>query len=221
MSPTPEIFKVARPWLDGLDEENDLQWTNSAKAVIIRSHWMGEGEMKNVVFFDLETQRSFDEVGGRHHIQRMGLSVAVTYSTASAEYRYYTEENVDELIEELKTADLVVGFNVLGFDYEVLRGYTDYPLKRLPTVDMLADIYRTLGFRLSLDTLASATLGLNKSADGLQAIRWWRQGDMEKLMAYCQNDVDVTRQLYEFGRQHKYVQYRDRNWRMKKVPVNW
>jgi DEAD/DEAH box helicase domain-containing protein len=182
---------------------------------------MREGEMKNIVFFDLETQRSFDDVGGRHHIQRMGLSVAVTYSTASAEYHYYTEEKVNDLIEELKAADLVVGFNVLSFDYEVLRGYTDYPLKRLPTVDMLADIYRTLGFRLSLDTLASATLGLNKSADGLQAIRWWQQGNMEKLTEYCQNDVDVTRQLYEFGRQHKYVQYRDKQWRMKKVPVDW
>ena len=178
--------------------------------------------MKNVVFFDLETQRSFDEVGGRHNIKRMGLSVAVTYSTATAEYRYYTEENVNDLIEELKAADLVVGFNVLSFDYEVLRGYTDYPLKRLPTVDMLADIYRTLGFRLSLDSLANATLGLNKSANGLQAILWWRQGKIKELMEYCKNDVDVTRQLYEFGQEHKYVQYRDnRRWRMKKVPVNW
>jgi DEAD/DEAH box helicase domain-containing protein len=103
----------------------------------------------------------------------------------------------------------------------VLRGYTDYPLKRLPTVDMLADIYRTLGFRLSLDALVSATLGLNKSANGLQAIRWWRQGKIKELMEYCKNDVDVTRQLYEFGREHKYVQYRDRRWQMKKVPVNW
>jgi len=103
----------------------------------------------------------------------------------------------------------------------VLRGYTDYPLKRLPTVDMLADIHRTLGFRLSLDSLANATLGLNKSADGLQAIRWWRQGNVRELMEYCKNDVDVTRQLYEFGQEHKYVHYRDLRWRMKKVPVNW
>jgi DEAD/DEAH box helicase domain-containing protein len=177
--------------------------------------------MKNVVFFDLETQRSFDEVGGRHNIKRMGLSVAVTYSTATTEYHHYTEENVNDLIEELKAADLIVGFNVLNFDYEVLKAYTDYPLKRLPTVDMLADIHRALGFRLSLDSLASATLGLSKSADGLQAIRWWGQGRIKELMEYCTNDVDVTRQLYEFGREHKYVQYRDRRWRIKKVPVNW
>jgi len=177
--------------------------------------------MENVVFFDLETQRSFDEVGGRHYIHCMGLSVAVTYSPAIVEYHYYTEENVHDLIAELRTADLVIGFNVLDFDYEVLRGYTDYPLKRLPTLDILADIYRTLGFRLSLDALASATLGLSKSADGLQAIRWWRQGKIKELIAYCQNDVDLMRRLYEFGREHKYLQYRDRQWQMKKVPVNW
>ena len=177
--------------------------------------------MKNIVFFDLETQRSFQEVGGRHNIPRLGLSVAVTYSTADSEYHHYTEETVDELIEELKGADLVVGFNVISFDYEVLTAYTDHPLRQLPTVDMLDDIYRTLGFRLSLDALATATLGVGKSADGLQAIRWWRQGKMQELFDYCQQDVEVTRQLYEFGKQNKYVQYRDRQWRMRKVAVNW
>ena len=177
--------------------------------------------MNNVVFFDLETQRSFQEVGGRHNIRHLGLSIAVTYSTADGGYHYYTEENVAELIEELRAADLVVGFNVLSFDYEVLRAYTDYPLRQLPTVDMLNDIYRALGFRLSLDALASATLGTTKSADGMQAIHWWRQGKMQELFDYCQQDVEITRQLYEFGRQNKYVQYRDRQWRMRRVPVNW
>ena len=177
--------------------------------------------MKNIVVFDLETRRSFQEVGGRHNIPRLGLSVAVTYSTTDAEYHHYTEETVDELIEELKAADLVVGFNVISFDYQVLTAYTDHPLRQLPTVDMLDDIYRTLGFRLSLDALATATLGVGKSADGLQAIRWWRQGKMQELFDYCQQDVEVTRRLYEFGRQNKYLQYRDRQWRMRKVPVNW
>ena len=177
--------------------------------------------MKNIVFFDLETRRSFQEVGGRHNIRKLSLSVAVTYSTADGGYHHYTEETVDELIEELKAADLVVGFNLLSFDYVVLTAYTNHPLRQLPTVDMLDDIYRTLGFRLSLDALASATLGVGKSADGLQAIRWWRQGKMQELFEYCQQDVEVTRQLYEFGRQNKYVQFRDRRGRMRRVAVNW
>jgi DEAD/DEAH box helicase domain-containing protein len=177
--------------------------------------------VKTIVFFDLETQRSFQEVGGRHNIRHLGLSVAVTYSTADGKYHHYTEDNVAELIEELKAADLIIGFNVVGFDYEVLRAYTDYPLRQLPTVDIMNDVYRVLGFRLGLDALASATLGTTKSADGMQAIRWWRQGKMEELFDYCQQDVEITRQLYEFGRQNKYVQYRDRQWRMRRVPVSW
>jgi len=177
--------------------------------------------VKNIVFFDLETRRSFQEVGGRHNIPRLGLSVAVTYSTADHEYHHYTEETVADLIEELKAADLVVGFNVISFDYQVLRAYTDHPLRQLPTVDMLDDIYRTLGFRLSLDALATATLGVGKSADGLQAIRWWRQGKMQELFDYCQQDVEVTRQLYEFGKGNKYLHYLDRRGRMRRVAVNW
>jgi len=174
-----------------------------------------------LVFFDLETQRSFQEVGGRHNIHRLGLSVAVTYNTGDCAFHRYTESSVSELIAELQAADRVVGFNLLRFDYPVLSAYTDVRLSSLPTLDILDHIYRRLGFRVGLDALASATLGTTKSADGIQAIRWWRAGELEKLFAYCQQDVEVTRQLYEFGRRHKYVQYRDRHWRLRRVPVSW
>jgi DEAD/DEAH box helicase domain-containing protein len=175
----------------------------------------------NVVFFDVETQRSFDEVGGRHNIRKLGLSAAVTYSTASGGFRHYTEETVADLVAELQAADVVVGFNVLRFDYEVLRAYTDAPLDRIPTVDMLDHIYKRLGFRVALDNLAGATLGTAKSADGLQAVRWYKEGRMQKILDYCQQDVEVTRQLYEYGQQQKHVKYRDRNWRVQMVPVSW
>jgi DEAD/DEAH box helicase domain-containing protein len=175
----------------------------------------------NIVFFDVETQRSFDEVGGRHNTHKLGLSVAVTYSTAAAAFHHYTEETVADLVAELKAADLVVGFNVLRFDYEVLRAYTDDRLDRIPTVDMLDHIYKRLGFRVALDNLAGATLGIRKSADGLQAIRWYRQGRIQEILDYCQQDVEVTRQLYEYGQQFKHVKYRDRNYRVLMVQVSW
>ena len=174
-----------------------------------------------LVFLDLETQRSFQEVGGRRNIHRLGLSVAVTYNSGDCAFHRYTEPNVSELIAELQAADRVIGFNLLRFDYPVLSAYTQVRLWSLPTLDMLDHIHRRLGFRVGLDALASATLGTTKSADGLQAIRWWRAGEMEKLFAYCEQDVEVTRQLYEFGRRHKYVQYRDRRWRLRQVPVSW
>ncbi len=175
----------------------------------------------NTLTFDLETQRTFDEVGGRRHIRKLGLSVAVTHSTADGDFHRYTEETVEDLIADLKAADLVVGFNVLSFDYEVLRAYTDDPLEGIPTVDMLDHIYKRLGFRVSLDNLAGATLGAAKSADGLQAVRWYKQGRIQEILDYCQQDVEVTRQLYEYGKQNKHVSYRDRNYRIKRVQVNW
>ena len=96
-------------------------------------------------------------------------------------------------------AGLVVGFNVLNFDYEVLRAYTDDPLDDIPTVDMLDHIYKRLGFRVSLDKLAASTLGTSKSADGLQAVRWYKQGRMQEILDYCQQDVEVTRHRRHTG----------------------
>lgn len=175
----------------------------------------------HVVFFDVETQRSFDEVGGRHNISKLGLSAAVTYSTTDNAFHHYTEETVGDLIAELQAADLVVGFNVIRFDYVVLQPYSDEPLKKIPTVDMLDHIHKRLGFRVSLDNLAGATLGAAKSADGLQAVRWYKQGRIQEILDYCQQDVEVTRQLYEYGKRHKHLQFQDRNYRVQRVPVNW
>jgi DEAD/DEAH box helicase domain-containing protein len=175
----------------------------------------------SVVFFDLETQNAIDEVGGRGQIRQLKMSVGVTYSTADNAFHRYTEASAPDLIAELKSAEKVVGFNLLNFDYEVLRAYTPDDLSALPTIDMLVHVQRAIGFRLGLDALASATLNAKKSGHGLQAIRWWREGKLDELFAYCEQDVDVTRQLYEFGRANKYVQFYDRNYRLRKVPVNW
>jgi len=160
-------------------------------------------------------------VGGRSNIRKLGMSAAVTYSTASAAYHRYTESRVKALLEELRSAELVVGFNVLGFDYEVLRGYADVPLERLPTLDMMDHLARRLGFRVSLDSLATATLRANKSADGLQAIRWYRQGLIDKVLTYCEKDVEITKNLHEYGKQYKVVYYWDKQYQRQMVPVSW
>jgi DEAD/DEAH box helicase domain-containing protein len=103
-------------------------------------------ESKKIIFLDVETQRTFQEVGGRHNLSRLGLAAAVTYNSSDGEYHSYTENEIEELVEELAGAELVVGFNVKAFDYEVLRPYTDYPLHTIPTADMLQDIHQELGF---------------------------------------------------------------------------
>lgn len=172
------------------------------------------------VFFDLETQNTFDEVGGRFP-ERLKLSVAVTYDDRHDRWGRFTEANVADLIATLQQADVVVGFNILAFDYLVLKPYTEVDLSALPSVDMLAIIARQLGFRVSLDALAAATLGEKKSADGLQAVRWWRAGRIEELFRYCEQDVHVTRRLYEFGRRYHYVEFYDKQYKLRRVPVNW
>ena len=177
--------------------------------------------MRHIVTLDLETQYLADEVGGWGNIRDMRLAVAVTYDAADDTYRDYTEQDIDPLVAALRGADLIVGYNILRFDYEVLRAYTDEPLSDLPTVDMLQDLYRTLGWRLKLNDVAAATLGEGKSADGLAAVRWFREGKLDKVLDYCRRDVEVTWQVYQFGRHNGYVKYRDRRWRVHKVTVGW
>jgi hypothetical protein len=177
--------------------------------------------VKNIVYFDLETQKSADEVGGWNHISRMGMSVGVLYSTSGGDYRIYSEKQVDKLIKDLQRADLVVGFNSLRFDYEVLHGYTALDLRQLPTLDMLLDLQARLQHRLSLDAIASATFGVEKTAEGMQAIQWYKEGRLLDIAEYCCYDVKITRMVHEHGVRHKQVQYFNRFGKKLSVPVEW
>jgi hypothetical protein len=177
--------------------------------------------MKNIVYFDLETQKSAEEVGGWDNIGRMGLSIGVTYSTARGGYRIYGEKQVNDLIQELQRADLVVGFNNLRFDYEVLHGYTAFDLRQLPTLDMLVELQNQLQHRLSLDSIATATFGVEKTAEGLQAIQWFREGKLLEIAEYCCFDVKITKMVHEYGVQHRQLHYHNRFGKRLSVAVNW
>ena len=177
--------------------------------------------MKDIVYFDLETQRSADEVGGWGKISRMGMSVGVTYSTGRGQYRIYAEKQVNDLIQELQRADLVVGFNNLRFDYEVLHGYTTLDLRQLPTLDLMVELYNRLQHRLSLESIATATFGLEKTAQGMQAIQWFREGKLLQIAEYCCYDVKLTRLVHEYGVQHRQVHYHNRFGKKLTVPVSW
>lgn len=175
----------------------------------------------HAIVFDLETQRSANEVGGWEHRHRMGLAVGVIYDLDRAEFRVYTETQVDALINELTQARLIIGFNLRRFDFDVLRGYADVDWNALPTLDILECIHRRLGFRLKLDHLAQETLGERKSADGLQSLAWFKAGDIERVIEYCKQDVLLTKQLYDFGRQHGHLLYRDIQGRAVRLPVDF
>ncbi len=177
--------------------------------------------MKNIVYFDLETQRSAQEVGGWNNIGRMGMSIGVTYSTARGGYQIYGEAQVDDLVQELQRADLIVGFNTLRFDYEVLHAYTTLDLRQLPSLDMLVELSKQLPHRISLDALATATLGVEKTAEGLQALEWFKQGRMLDIAEYCCFDVKITKLVYEYGAANKKLFYTDRFGKKLSVPALW
>lgn len=175
----------------------------------------------NIVFFDLETQKLFEEVGGRDP-SKLLLACGVTWSTARNDFAVYWEKDAAALIAELKSADRVIGFNIVNFDYEVLKPYAPGEnFRSIRSTDMLQDIFKTLGFRLSLDSIAKATLGATKSADGLQSVKWFRDGELGKVAEYCKADVDITRRMYEFGRDNGFVNYFSKLGSKLKVAVSW
>lgn len=178
--------------------------------------------MRDIVYFDLETQRTANDAGGWDRKRDMGMSIGVTYSTRLGAYEIFSEARVDALVDQLLHADLVVGFNVIGFDYEVLMGYTILDLPHMiPTLDMLCEVEAKLGHRLSLDAVASASLGTGKTADGLDAIRWWREGKLLEIAEYCCFDVKVTKMVHEYGCRERKLKYGDRFGQMRQVEVDW
>lgn len=175
----------------------------------------------NIVYFDLESQKLFQEVGGRDP-GKLLLACGVTWSTARNDFAVYWEKDAAALVAELKAADRVIGFNIVGFDYEVLKPYApNENFRAFRSTDMVQDIFRALGFRLSLDSIAKATLGATKTADGVKSVEWFRNGELDKVAEYCKADVDITRRVYEFGRDNGYVHYYSKLGSKLKVAVNW
>ena len=183
------------------------------------------GELETTVLFDLETLRSAEDVGGWGNAHRMGIAIGVVCFLEENRFEVYGEDRVQELAAALHSAGLVIGFNSRNFDYKVLNGYTGEDYNRtLPTLDLLEEIHRRLGFRLGLSHLCSETLGSEKSADGLKSLEWVRQGRLDLVEEYCRRDVELLRDLYLFGRREGYVLYRKgrgKTAKQRKLPVDW
>ncbi len=160
--------------------------------------------------FDVETKKSAAEVGGWHRAERMGVSVVVLYDSQIDGYLTFYEDEIDKLVCHLQKVQLVVGFNNKRFDNRVLSAYTRFDLNSLPTFDILEEVKGRLGYRLSLDRLAEHTLGVTKTADGLQALKWYKEGRMDEIVQYCQKDVEITRDLFLFGIENGYLIFQNK-----------
>src|SRR2546423_12551041 len=149
---------------------------------------------RDIVYFDLETQRTANDAGGWARKGDMRMSVGGVFSTATGRYEAFGEAQVNQLVERLRRADLVVGFNILNFDYQVLMGYTILDLvAELRTADLMADMEKRVGHRLGLATIAKSPPGIQKTDGGLGPVRWGREGRLLGIAGYCCFDVKVTR----------------------------
>lgn len=170
--------------------------------------------------FDLETQRLAADVGGWHRIRDMRLSLACAWDLDRDSWRTYFEEEAEDLIGDLLAADLVIGFNVIRFDLEVLRPYTPKDLGAIRVLDLLDILKGRLGFRVSLASLAESNFSEGKEADGVDAVRFFREGRFDLLESYCRKDVELTGRLYKRGLEEGYVLLRDKGGTLLRVNVN-
>ncbi len=178
---------------------------------------------RNTILFDLETLRSASDVGGWDKAHRMGVAIGVLCFLEEGRFEVYGETQVRALIDALRGATMVIGYNIKRFDYHVLSGYTGEDFARLfPTFDLLEDVASRLGFRVGMGHLAQETLGVGKSADGLQSLEWVRQGRLDLVEQYCRRDVEILRDLYLHGRREGFLFYRDKKRDVKlKLGVEW
>lgn len=160
------------------------------------------------IVFDLETQNIFSEVGSSDPAS-LDISVATVYDSETDKYTTVTIDEIDKLWPIIEKADALVGYNSNHFDIPLLNKYYPGDLTAIKSIDMLEDIKEALGRRLRLDSVAQATVGAKKSADGLQAVRWWREGKIDEIKKYCEQDVKVTKKVFDYAREHGHIKFKD------------
>jgi len=176
--------------------------------------------MRNEVVLDIETANTFQDVG-KYDPTLLKVSLVGTYSYATNSYESFLEPDLPKLWRLLESADRIIGFNIMHFDFPVLNSYYPGDLTTFPSLDLMVEIEKVIGFRLKLDHVAQMCLGTGKSGNGLQAIEFFKRGEIDKLRDYCLQDVKVTKEVYEYGVANKFVKYRDRLGQVLNAPVDF
>lgn len=175
----------------------------------------------NTVVLDLETQKTFDEVG-RQNVHKLKVSVVGIYDYLTEEYRAYEEKEIHQLEERLKEVDLLIGFNVRRFDLVVLQPYLFMSIESIPVLDILEEIEKVRGHRVSLQSVAQATIDVTKTGQGLDAVGLYQRGQIQLLKDYCLNDVKLTKDVYEYGKANGKVYFiSNRDWKKYEVPIDF
>ena len=165
--------------------------------------------MRHIVF-DIETANAFPALA-RGDVRELELALVGVYDSETDSYSSYVKEELPKLWPLLERTDLLIGFNSNTFDIPLLNRYYPGDLGRIRSLDLLAEVHKVLGRRLRLDSLARATLGRGKTGDGLKAVEWWQKGQVDKVRAYCIEDVRLTKELFDHALKHGAMKYKDLN----------
>lgn len=175
--------------------------------------------MSQEIIFDIETQNLF---GPSRDPRELKVSVVGVFDYGANEFKIYNENELPLLFSKMREARRVIGYNIKGFDLPVLNNYYQGDLLHLASLDLMEEVTRVLDWRPKLDNLAHDTLGVRKSGDGLEAVKFWQEGRLEELKKYCLDDVAITRDLYEFGKKNGVLRVYDRFMgQIREVPVHF
>ncbi len=168
---------------------------------------ISSNHMSKEIVFDIETQNTFADVN--NDFKKLKISCVSIYQYETDSYSSFEEHELKNLWPILEKADRLIGFNSGHFDLPVMNNYYLGDLLAFPHLDIMDSVKAALGFRLKLDDIAKATLdNIEKSAEGLQAIRWWKEGKIDEIKKYCEQDVRVTKEVYDFGRKNRQLFYK-------------
>jgi len=170
------------------------------------------------IVFDLETQNTFEEVGSNES-SALDISVASLYDSQTDKYTTVAIDELDTIWPIIEEADALVGYNSNHFDIPLLNKYYPGDLTNLKSIDLLESIRLSLGRRLRLDGVAEATIGAKKSANGLQAVRWWKEGKIDEIKKYCEQDVRVTKKVFDYALKHGHVKFKDGG-KKREIPLD-
>ena len=153
--------------------------------------------MRKVVL-DIETKNFFPDVG-KNDPALLDIALVAIHDSLTNTYSSYTIEELPKLWPILERIDMLIGFNSDHFDIPLLNKYYPGDLTKIKSLDILKEIKDSYGRRMRLNQLTEGTLGKNKTGQGDDAINWWKAGDIERVRAYCLNDVKLTKELYDYA----------------------
>ncbi len=177
--------------------------------------------MRKIVF-DIETQNIFSDVGSNDP-SKLSISIVCIHDSETDTYSSYLENELTKLWPIIEKADMLIGYNSDHFDIPLLNKYYPGDLSKIKSLDILSEIKNAFGRRMKLDQVAEGTLGVKKSGHGLDAIKWWKAGEIEKIRKYCLDDVKITKDIYEYALKNSKLFFKEggKNNEIKLNVSNW